>query len=394
MKIYVLLFVFIVFSNLSFSQKRQKKVEKVESDEFITIDKIALQIPDSVTNSTDSIAKYMSNHFSNTTDKVRGIYIWICSNIEYDYENMYAINFYEKKEDKIINVLKTKKGICENYASLFCDICTKAGIKSFMVHGYTKQNGFIDYIPHVWASALIDSTWYLFDPTWGSGYIFKNNFIRKINNKYYKVNPETLIKTHMPFDYLWQFLNYPITNQEFYEGKFNKDVNNKEYFNFKDSILNYENQGYIEQLISSSIRIEKNGLKNSMLFDRLQHLKIEIENEKIKQINLLFTGAIIDYNEAVDNYNTFIEYRNKLFTPLKPDSKIQNMLDVVEFKLKQANSKFDLIQTQDINTINMIKHNKKAINDLSSKLLEQQVWLKKYFSKNKNNRRMMFYEVR
>ena len=28
-----------------------------------------------------------------------------------------------------------------------------------------------------------------------------------------------MIASHMPFDYLWQFLNSPMTNQEFISGK-------------------------------------------------------------------------------------------------------------------------------------------------------------------------------
>lgn len=52
---------------------------------------------------------------------------------------MFAINFYEKKEDKIAKPLKTRKGICENYASLFTDICIKSGLKSFVIEGYTSK---------------------------------------------------------------------------------------------------------------------------------------------------------------------------------------------------------------------------------------------------------------
>jgi len=95
---------------------------------------------------------------------------------------MYALNFYAKTEDKITKALKTRRGICENYATLFMDICNKTGIKSFVVEGYTKQNGFADYIPHAWSAALIDTTWYLFDPTWGSGYVNNGKFVSKINN--------------------------------------------------------------------------------------------------------------------------------------------------------------------------------------------------------------------
>jgi transglutaminase/protease-like cytokinesis protein 3 len=113
---------------------------------------------------SDAIANYIVTNFKTDKDKSRAIFIWIVSNIQYDIDNMFAINFYEKKEDKISKTLKTRKGICENYAFLFTDICMKSGIKSFVIEGYTKQNGFADYIPHAWSAALIDSSWFLFDP--------------------------------------------------------------------------------------------------------------------------------------------------------------------------------------------------------------------------------------
>jgi len=46
---------------------------------------------------------------------------------------MFAINFYEQKEEKISKPLKYRKGICENYAALFNDLCSKSGIKSFVI---------------------------------------------------------------------------------------------------------------------------------------------------------------------------------------------------------------------------------------------------------------------
>jgi transglutaminase/protease-like cytokinesis protein 3 len=43
--------------------------------------------------------------------------------------------------------------------------------------------------------------------------------LKTIRNTYYKVLPEEMIASHMPYDYLWQFLSYPITNTEFETGK-------------------------------------------------------------------------------------------------------------------------------------------------------------------------------
>lgn len=377
--------ILILAAHLVFSQK-------TTVNEFATVDKKALQLPDSLTKTTDQIATYIKTNFTTDKDKSRAIFIWVASNIQYDIDNIYAINFYEKKEEKIAKPLKTRKGICENYASLFTDICNKSGIKSFVVEGYTKQNGFTDYIPHAWSAALIDSTWFLFDPTWGSGYVNGGKFFKKINNDYFKAKPTALIKSHMPFDYLWQFLNYPITNQEFYEGKIQENKT-KPFFNFIDTLSFYENLNHIDQVISSAYRIEKNGLKNSLVFDRLQHLKLEIENDKQAKTINLYNSSVGDYNEGVNALNEFINYRNNQFTPKKSDLVIQSMLDNSSLKFMNAKDKLDQIINADTNTANLKTQLTKSINDASTQLKEQQDWLKLYLSKSKIGRKSMFYKV-
>ena len=366
--------------------------QKTSVNEYAIIDQKALQLPDSLTKTTEQIAAYITSNFVTDKDKSRAIFIWIASNIQYDIDNMFAINFYEQKEEKIAKPLRTRKGICENYAALFTDICTKSGIKSFVIEGYTKQNGFTDYIPHAWSAARIDSSWFLFDPTWGSGYVNGGKFFKKINNDYYKVSPTTLIKTHIPFDYLWQFLDYPVTNQEFYEGKTQQDKT-KPFFNYNDTLQLYEKMSYIDQLISSSYRVQKNGVKNSLVFDRLQHLKLEIENDRQTKTVNLYNSSVVDYNDAINYLNKFINYRNSQFTPNKTDPEIQNMLDIVNNKLQEAKIKLRQISNPDANTLNMIRQLTKSIDDALNQLKEQQVWLNQYFSKSKSGRKSMFYKV-
>lgn len=384
LKLIKVIFILFLFTQTLFAQKNRDK-------EFAATDKKALLLPDSSSKSSDDIASYILANFNTEKEKSRAIFVWVASNIEYDIENMFAINFYEKREEKIAKPLKTRKGICENYASLFTDICTKSGIKSFVVQGYTKQNGFADYVPHAWSAALIDSSWFLFDPTWGSGYINGGKFHKKINDDYYKVIPSTLIKSHIPFDYLWQFLNYPITNQEFYEGKVQIDKT-KSYFDFNDSIQVFEKQSYIDQLISSAYRIERNGVKNSLVFECLQHIKLEIERDRQNKIVNLYNSAMISLNDGINGLNDFINYRNKQFIPKKTDAEIQNMINVTDKNLKEAKITLEQISNPDINTSTMIKQQTKSIDDAATYLAEQQNWLKIYFSKSKSGRKAMFYE--
>ena len=384
MKRTTLIITLLLFIQTIFAQKPTVNI-------YAAIDKKALQLPDLLTKTTDGIASYVTANFSTDNEKARAIFIWIASNIQYDFDNMFAINFYEQREDKIAKPLKNRKGICENYAALFNDVCSKTGIKSFIIEGYTKQNGFADYIPHAWCAALIDSAWSMFDPTWGSGYISNGKFVKKINNDYFKVNPSTLIKSHMPFDFLWQFLNYPVINQEFYEGKTLQNKS-KPFFSYSDSINAYEKQNHIEQLTASAERIERNEVKNSLIYDRLQHIKLEIEHDRQSQSVNLYNSAVSDYNVGINKFNEFINYRNKQFTPKKTDPEIQSMIDDADNKLKGAKEKISEIKNPDTNTILIMSQLTKSIDDAATHVKEQQDWLKIYFTKGKSGRKSMFYE--
>ncbi|MBA3827352.1 MAG: hypothetical protein H0X33_00295 [Taibaiella sp.] len=357
----------------------------VSAQKYTAIDKVALKIPDSMTTSTAGIARYVTAHFTTDEEKARAIFIWIASNIQYDLPNMFAINFYETKEEKIAKPLRTRKGICENYAAVFNDVCLHSGIRSYVIEGYTKQNWVTDYIPHAWCAAMINNSWYLFDPTWGSGYINNKKFYKKINDYYFKAQPAVLIRSHMPFDYLWQFLPYPVTNQEFMDGKTGDDKS-KPYFSYPDSLAEYEGQTSVQQLHASAARIEKNGVKNSLVFDRLQHIKMELENTKVNSYN----GAVMNYNEGINQFNTFIQYRNVQFEPKRSDAAIQDMLDSSANELRSAIAILNSIQNTNTENAALVKQLTRSVNDAMVHVNEQEEWLKKYFSKGKVGRHLMF----
>ncbi len=384
MKLITTFLLSLIFLQTCFSQK-------AVDNEYAAIDKKALQIHDSLTKSTDQIAKYIKLNFTTDKEKSRAAFIWVASNISYDLENMYTVNLNEKREDRIAKSLKTRKGICENYASLFTEILNKVGIKSLVVAGYTKQSTNIDLLSHAWSAAFIDGSWYLFDPTWGSGYVNGGKFTKKISNRFYKVSPENSIKTHMPFDYLWQFLDYPITNQEFYDGKIQPNKA-KVNFHYKQALAEYEKQTEMEQLKSAAIRVEKNGVKNALIFEQLKYLKLSIENIQQNTIVNLYNSATASYNDGIAAYNDFIYFRNKQFKPQTTDNIIQDMIDNAANNLEKAKTILREIPAADASTTSMIKQLQKAVDDATNNVAEQQTWLKSYLSKGKIARKSMFFE--
>ena len=360
---------------------------------FVDTDQKALACPDSLSHTTEGLATYVMANFQGDTNRVRAIFAWIAGNIRYDVKNMYALNFYETREEKISKVLKTRKGICENYAALFAELCTKTGIKAFVVTGYTRQNGYPDYLAHAWNVAMISNRWMLFDPTWGSGFVTRGKFYPELNNDFFMTAPTISIKTHMPFDYLWQLLHYPVRSIDFIEGRLLADTT-RAYFAYADSIAAWEKLPQAEQLAAESRRIEENGLSHSLIFDRLQHLRMSMEYEKANAVALRYNAAVTDCNDGINQFNDFVNYRNKQFLPAKPDKEIQMMLDASRQKLLSAQSLLGEITDPDPATSNMISQLTETIYDSLTRLEEQQKWLKQYFSKPPASRKLMFYERR
>src|SRR5213075_1846903 len=104
------------------------------------------------------------------------------------------------RDRKITAALKRKKGVCEHFAAIFNDVCIKSGIKSFVIEGYTKQNGSVDKSSHAWCTALVDNKWFLYDPTWDAGSEGNGLFSGNKRTDYFEALPSVFIQSHMPFD--------------------------------------------------------------------------------------------------------------------------------------------------------------------------------------------------
>lgn len=356
------------------------------------IDKQMSKIPVSSSGSTEAIADYINSNFKTEGDKIRAVFYWTASNISYDVANMSSINFNETSQEKIAKTLKTRKGVCIHYAEVFNEIANKVGVKCMIVDGYTKQNGKISTLSHAWCAAIIDGKWFLFDPTWGSGGINNGVFVKKINDYYFKVDPAKMISSHMPFDYLWQFLNYPVSNQEFYDGK--TQVNkSKSNFDYRAEIDKQQKLSDMEKALESVGRMEKNGIKNSLLLERFNGKKKELasyrQNGNVDKLN----SIISDYNQAVTSLNDFIYYRNKKFKPTLPDEEIKRMIQTPKEKLAQCQDALDAVGPVGKENLSNLSSLRKSIADVLAQAEEHESFVRDYLSKGKGARKSMFTKV-
>ncbi len=67
-----------------------------------------------------------------------------------------------------VEVLKSKRGVCRDYAILFTALARAAGIPTRLAAGLVYMNGAFYY--HVWAESFVGS-WFAFDPTIGGDFV-------------------------------------------------------------------------------------------------------------------------------------------------------------------------------------------------------------------------------
>jgi len=363
--------IIILLLGLSAGVNAQRERQK------IPVSRIISRIPDSLTRSTKGIAGYINSRFSTQGEKARAIFIWIAKNIEYNFDSMFDNSIYETPTEVSERILSSRVGVCLQYAYLFNEIANMTGIKSFVVQGYTKQHGVVDVLPHIWCVAYIDSAWCMIDPTWGSGFVSRGRYVKQVNFYYFMTKPEDMIRSHMPFDPLWQLLHHPVTNREFYQKSFRIDTS-RAFFSFPDTLHAYEHSTEIEQIISSAGRIEQNGVENVFIAAKLRVLKGKIEYYRNQAIADKYNNAVSLYNDGIIKLNKFIGYRNRQFESEWDSIQLTCLLDSAEYYFATADKSLIEIRDPEENIAESILKLNKAIRETWMVLNEQRYTLLLY----------------
>lgn len=171
-------------------------------------------------------------------EKARAIFDWVTTHIAYNTAVFSrkgtpqlmadpmdtAAEWKSGEEMTARKVLLRKTAVCEGYARLFKVLCDYAGLRSEVIMGYAKC--YVDRqtkfrTNHSWNAVRIDSSWYLLDLTWASGYVnFANEFVPHRDESYYLADPAQFIYDHYPEDLRWTLLKDPPARKEFASAPF------------------------------------------------------------------------------------------------------------------------------------------------------------------------------
>jgi hypothetical protein len=367
----ILVLLIIVSATPLFAQTRKEN----------TINYHSVKLPDSLMKSTQEIANYFNTNYVGNYQRSKAIYEWITNTFSYDLENFLSLSEV-KEEDIIPYILTNRKGVCTHYAYLYSEVANLCGIKTHLVTGYVKQGGEISQLTHMWCASLIDSTWYLVDPTWGAGSVNENQFLRKATLQYFTSKIIAFGESHMPFDPIWQLRITPISFMQF-DNNLSVVVGPKMTpIDFQSKIAELEAKTEVEQAFNTIERIKQLGPANKNVYLHIRDLTRKIDNHN----SGYYRKSIISYYRANNLLNQFMLYRYSQSILYKEDRDIISMIDSAQFFVEQSRKYNQAILQPEQYMLESLNEINTFLNETQQLILEQQIFLKKYINTKKRSR--------
>ncbi|XP_065056397.1 kyphoscoliosis peptidase-like [Rhopilema esculentum] len=234
-------------------------------DVFKDIDAYALKAPRDSMSSFEELARYLTGQYDSDLFKARSIWIWVTSNISYDTDAFFNNDLSEAADET--NALKTGKAVCSGYSSLVSALCRVLSAEKLLwsqskeIHGFAKGYNYEigqkfdgKKTNHSWTSIKIQGQWWLFDFTWGAGYVGNDKkFAWNYTEHYFMTDPELFILDHFPVDSEWQLMKPIYAIEEFEQwAKFSKHffINQLKPVSHKNGIIE-ANDGNVEVVIGT-----------------------------------------------------------------------------------------------------------------------------------------------
>lgn len=357
-------------------------------------DSVAMAAPEAAGRSVASLVAYMKQYLKTEDQLARAIYTWVSRNIKYNVYITYTPKSEETDEAKEIQkILSERKGVCQEYTLIFKTLVQEAGMEAYIINGYNRQNGTLLPDPHQWCAVRIEGKWYMFDPTWGAGFVEDYKFVPSSNHRFCKLPSDTLLKTHMPFDPLFQFRERPLTYEEFDTGTYDEQ-RSVPVFYWRDSLALYTRQDTLQKLVNARQRMLANGKSNDLVYYTLELTSQNIRVAGIRKVLTAYNTAMNLLGESADAINKFIQYRNKAFEPKKEDEEIQKMVDMPERLISRADSIINTIHSAPDRYREQILELRDQIMEVATTVYKHKLFLRQYFKLPEKQRKGLFKQTK
>lgn len=366
MKRFTKLIILLLISHLAYSADYSK------------VDKQAASAPANLCTAGE-IAAHITRGLKSAEDKTRAIYYWMAHNIRYDVEAMNSNETYNNPQELVDEVLKKRKGLCGHYAELFHAMSKSVGVESYVIPGYTLTYGHFANLSHAWNAVRINSRFYLIDATWAAGHFLNGKYRQKFTDEYFMIIPAEFIKSHIPFDPMWQFLDNPVTHEEVKKKDFSR-LGKPGNFNFADSIKLHNSLSKADKYMRENLRIRESGITNALIKEQVTYNAEYVASAKFNDAVELFNNAVADFNTYISSKNT--QYKNVGLNK----QKVRSMLDDSQKKLESSENLLNSLNTNHSGITEQIKGLKGNINEVKKHIKEENDFIDKYFKTPRNSR--------
>lgn len=358
-----------------------------------------ISIPEEATTSPELMAKWLKAHTGNGVALQRALFNWMATHIAYDAENVNRVSSYRDSAAAMLKTLRTRKGLSTDYAVLYARVCREVGITAVVVTGYGLQNDIM--LPtgsHDWVVVKNGSQWTITDPTWGAGVVDNGRFIQRTNWTWFQSAPQVAVKTHMPYDPMWQMLPFPLRHDELGSQAFAAAAK-RPVFAYNDTLNNWFRQSRLQRLQYAAARIRRfGGAANPFIMTELdwmdQSIKVLAANQEIEMRNRRvdqFNGVSRDYTDVVRLYNEYVDFKNREFVPEVKDEVLRKMIDGIAGKLAAAEKALSGLEGNDDAMSANIAALQQAVTGMKEKVGNEQLFVGKYIKTEKGKRKELLY---
>ena len=154
----------------------------------------------------EEIAGYLTEDTDDRYRRVKRIHDWICNTVSFDKNRLIKNGFSGGGPEAAV---RAKKGNSRDFAELFQLLCKLSDIEAVVIRGFSNrfysENG--RPLKHYWNGVNINGRWYIVDTAEDAsgGYTDRELFL----------HPEAKALTHLPEDDRYQFLETPVSREEF-----------------------------------------------------------------------------------------------------------------------------------------------------------------------------------
>lgn len=334
-----------------------------------------VDIPDASTQNVGMLADFIRENYGDTRSRLWGLYKWEAQHIKYNLSTRDEQLRLTKEEDLAQWTLTNRMGVCANFSQLFAAVARRLGIEVYIVTGYVVTMNNVRDDGHEWCACIIDDKPYIFDPTWGGGYMLNNvQYVPNLNPQYFMVDPQKMIYSHMPEDPLFQFLNYPKSYDEIDNP--GKTYPLHSYFSWRDTLNAYNIQTPIERLGGQIYRMRHNGFANDWIANEIQRMEYNYSVHLYNQESDRFAAL-------VDNFNGLVAYVNANCKPYRPLSSVLSQIDNLRTLIPDIADHLEDVEPVSEQIDGAVLQMQQHLDKLSDELDDIEVHVRNYYKQNK-----------